>query len=831
GRWGGVGQVLQGQGQTKHVLTMDLSCHFSGVVSKSRTCRFTRPLLEKPRMLLLLHARTNLYWRFCQSLAGILHSLVARDLAQLARRGFLAALLSLGGGFADQALRYQAKLATVELWSGAVAHLQRKMLRDREPLLRPEAGGEELFGQNAAETPRGFQLDHDTVLARQVAGSPEALPVREGMGGQSVARPPAQLGDATHSTRCRGQLAGRWLDLACFMQCEGPHFQDGWAVFRTKVEENARLHYRVDMALFESANQVIEESLQQGTGLIVGRSRFMDRLRHETNEDSTLQGFCLYGIVAAAFIRARHFLEAEVLRAVGLAPGEAVQLAHEGFELAMDLLSDLHSNAKMELSFLDSSSWPIRAEDILLNLQLQKETPGHPFRLISADKAARPDALSVAPPSSLGTSGGRGGRLLKLCGVGDHLSATLDIVMMAEAAIRLQDASSVVSEHIFLGRFCPRHHGQRHQCQQRCQWLGLGCGSELEAQMDPMDPIELWLSTIFDPVTLEELPFDLTQARSSLASAVHTDPRLNADLILCSHPSILCLLLAEVSNQPIFAHASSALLYGLPCSGCGAGSTLRFFRVGPGNAAFSYLTSVQQLLQRRGKFALVAEGRFLQEQIAYQVGVLPSWAPPLALYAPLGTARARSGAVLALRSRFFSTLMGEHWCALFRELALGAGLEVSLLGFQETQWLSLESIAGYRAAVLLPNDLHQRTFHELFRMAMPLFLPDALGMYRLQRAANWGYASYGGRLPGMVSRHPFPPWWCTYRALPETVLYWQQFADWEQAHVQRFGSLPQLVLDLSELDLAEVSSKMMEKHAEVHQWALQVLSQEIARLL
>ncbi|CAJ1377971.1 unnamed protein product, partial [Effrenium voratum] len=98
-----------------------------------------RMILQKVGlMLLLLHARTNLYWRFCQSLAGILHSLVARDLAQLARRGFLAALLSLGGGFADQALRYQAKLATVELWSGAVAHLQRKMLRDREPLLRPE---------------------------------------------------------------------------------------------------------------------------------------------------------------------------------------------------------------------------------------------------------------------------------------------------------------------------------------------------------------------------------------------------------------------------------------------------------------------------------------------------------------------------------------------------------------------------------------------------------------------------------------------------------------------------------------------------------------------
>ena len=101
GRWGGVGQVLQGQGQTKHVLTMDLSCHFSGVVSKSRTCRFTRPLLEKPRMLLLLHARTNLYWRFCQSLAGsailLAHHVPAARPCGSLLSGALKAILSFGG--------------------------------------------------------------------------------------------------------------------------------------------------------------------------------------------------------------------------------------------------------------------------------------------------------------------------------------------------------------------------------------------------------------------------------------------------------------------------------------------------------------------------------------------------------------------------------------------------------------------------------------------------------------------------------------------------------------------------------------------------------------
>lgn len=90
-----------------------------------------RTILQKVGlMLLLLHARTNLYWRFCQTLSGSLKALLSPKPSAMAKELLLGAVLAVTGGFADQVLRYQAKLATLELWSGAMSHLQRKLLRE-----------------------------------------------------------------------------------------------------------------------------------------------------------------------------------------------------------------------------------------------------------------------------------------------------------------------------------------------------------------------------------------------------------------------------------------------------------------------------------------------------------------------------------------------------------------------------------------------------------------------------------------------------------------------------------------------------------------------------
>merc|ERR1719276_554701 len=108
--------------------------------------------------------------------------------------------------------------------------------------------------------------------------------------------------------------------------------------------------------------------------------------------------------------------------------------------------------------------------------------------------------------------------------------------------------------------------------------------------------------------------------------------------------------------------------------------------------------------------------------------------------------------------------------------------------------------------------MHQRTFHEVYRMAMPVFVPDALGLYRVQRSSNWGYSSYGvHEAQGSASRPE--PWWNSFRAMPDVVVYHQQNADWEQLpHVQRFASVPGLLHKLQTTDLADVSNCMAHFH-------------------
>ncbi|CAE7515985.1 ABCC1 [Symbiodinium natans] len=90
-----------------------------------------RTILQKVGLiLLLLHTRTKLYWRFCRALAGSIRASLTRDVGGLVREVCLGFLMVLGGGVADQLLRYQVNLTTVELWSGAITHLQRKLLRE-----------------------------------------------------------------------------------------------------------------------------------------------------------------------------------------------------------------------------------------------------------------------------------------------------------------------------------------------------------------------------------------------------------------------------------------------------------------------------------------------------------------------------------------------------------------------------------------------------------------------------------------------------------------------------------------------------------------------------
>jgi len=265
----------------------------------------------------------------------------------------------------------------------------------------------------------------------------------------------------------------------------------------------------------------------------------------------------------------------------------------------------------------------------------------------------------------------------------------------------------------------------------------------------------------------------------------------------------------------------------------------------------NYLRSFRELLlpvsgQRSPRFAFIAEGRFLAEQILHQAKVRVPWVPPLALYIKERWAPSGRHAVV-LRSRFFMSLMGELMRSLLRELvslnANRAPVDITFLGvdkqFDET-WISLHQLASYSAAILYPNDVHQRTFHEVYRMGMPIFMPDSFGLFRAQRGANWGYTSYGGSLgaefvaPGdeALMLLPHAPWWNSFNATPDVVATFQQFADWEQfPHVQRFASLPALLDALLTVDLDDISRGMRSFHAGLEAEALKISAFHMAELL
>ncbi|CAE8605566.1 unnamed protein product, partial [Polarella glacialis] len=488
-------------------------------------------------------------------------------------------------------------------------------------------------------------------------------------------------------------VSARDVRVPCFLTCEGPHFDPRWAKFRQKLVQNAADGFPISEELFMDAVTLTKDIVNDDAALIKGRSRFMARLRHEFHSDGHLEGFCMYGITSAQFVKARHWLDMEpqLMEHKGrkvFAP----RVALDDFDMAYTLLSDSNSKFGIEFSFLENSAWPVKLEDIILNLEAQKAKLGSPFQQISlmaydadwGQGGGQPVGCQGEKSASARTLDISSKAPFRICGVGDHLTATFDAMLMAEESLASTGAWKRSFGREVLGRFCPRHRGQGHQCRQRCELLGAGCGSKTSSEDD--DPIAQWLEGVIDAETLEELPFDVEERRQSLAKVVAQDPRLaQADLIVCSHPTLLCIMLAEVSDRPVFTHASSTLLYGLPCINCQAGkdSNLRLYgRTEPG---LSYLRAVRKLLLQsntdadgpdRSRLAFIAEGRFLAEQIRWQVGVEVPWAPPLALYAERGQWKGSEGLQSAnwlrraviLRSRYFTSLMGELLRSLLREL-------------------------------------------------------------------------------------------------------------------------------------------------------------------
>ncbi|CAJ1348896.1 unnamed protein product [Effrenium voratum] len=213
--------------------------------------------------------------------------------------------------------------------------------------------------------------------------------------------------------------------------------------------------------------------------------------------------------------------------------------------------------------------------------------------------------------------------------------------------------------------------------------------------------------------------------------------------------------------------------------------------------------------------AVVAQSPFLAASIEYHTGRPVPHVRPLAPYVS-ATYQANSSTVLVLCAR--TRLMMSHNCrGLFRAGArlLPRGRKLRLPpGDQDVvHGYSFQEVAQFEATVLVPWNIAVTTFHELYAMHMPMFIPDTLWLARLWPKQM---TSYGRSHPNLHrqmrpnDRHPTP-----YPSLDFlsrdflTMVYWaKSFSGLDLPGVQRFTSIPDLLLGLEEVDLKQISREM-----------------------
>lgn len=226
-----------------------------------------------------------------------------------------------------------------------------------------------------------------------------------------------------------------------------------------------------------------------------------------------------------------------------------------------------------------------------------------------------------------------------------------------------------------------------------------------------------------------------------------------------------------------------------------------------------------------GTVAMIAQSPYLAASIEYHTGRQIATVRPLANYLDVKY-RPNSSTILVLCAR--TRLMMSHSCrGLFREgqhrLHRGLHLRLPPGDRDVVHGYSFEEVARFSATVLIPWNIAVTTFHELYAMNMPLFVPDRLWLARLWPKQMTSYGRSHPNLhqqlrpsPSGSSRpsHPTP-----YPSLDHvaqdfpTMLYWAGYAFLEMPGVQVFASIPQLLSSLNSgaYNLEKMSQEMKEE--------------------
>jgi len=327
-----------------------------------------------------------------------------------------------------------------------------------------------------------------------------------------------------------------------------------------------------------------------------------------------------------------------------------------------------------------------------------------------------------------------------------------------------------------------------------------------------------------------------TEVLRVLQEAFLQDPSLRqTDLLVCTQPMAICALLRTVTELPMLIYQAFPLV----------GATPRVHMP-------LLLLLFREIVRAPRRSAFVVYSEFLARQVAQQAGRRPLCLRPHSLYATQAARYdpdradprvlvgrmagwARNGAVALVH--LAETLAERHLRpgTRWRFVFLGVQREPSETVAGIVQPFGYAELRRFRAAVYFPWDMGMLLFSELYNMGVPLLLPSRSWIVAIMKRSleytdfGWWQArresaiTLSGFAPGQGpdaraeaqgesnglpdSAEPWP-WFDANSSMRHiTSLYnLTDFVRWP--YVEFFGSLPELMMKVQELDFDRTSERM-----------------------
>jgi len=377
----------------------------------------------------------------------------------------------------------------------------------------------------------------------------------------------------------------------------------------------------------------------------------------------------------------------------------------------------------------------------------------------------------------------------------------------------------------------------------RCELLGICSAAENAA-----DPLAEFVAGAVDVAKFEEREsYAMDEARAALRWAPRRlEPVVReAELIVCTFPTILCVLLHELFPEtPQLYVAIANPLFAAPGCTKQEDSTVRECET---PQAQEFLLAFRSMLAKDKPVRGISAYTVTTALVAYQAGVVLPLAGKAGRYLPQQAFwRGGNDQILVARSRFLETAFGAAFRHLLSEFQEAMNSNLAFTFQQEAGiYLSYEALSEFRSAIIFAQDLGLHKFTEHYAMGMPLWVPNRELAYRLQMFVPWGMVAYSGsyRYAGPSDEvEDGNPWWEPPRDLADfgdaepgdelafppffnsqtapypltKTAYWYEFGEFvSYPGVQEFGSMPELLDTLQVADLWKISSIMRQFRAKL----------------